>query len=74
MAVAEDLPSDATLIMEVLFDIRRNWRKTMGKKKRETPEERAARKARGADLDRRLREAIERRKAEAAERRKAAGG
>jgi hypothetical protein len=41
------------------------------KKKRETPEERAARKARGADLDRRLSEAIERRKAEA--RRRAAG-
>ena len=40
----------------------------MGKKKRMTPEEYAAWKARGADLDRRLREAIERRKKEAAER------
>jgi hypothetical protein len=41
----------------------------MAKRKRETAEERAARKARGADLDRRLQEAIARRKAEAAERR-----
>ena len=43
------------------------------KKKRETPEERAARKARGAELDRRLQEAIARRKAEAAQRRRAGG-
>jgi len=40
----------------------------MGKKKRMTPEEYAAWKARGADLDRRLQEAIARRKAEAAKR------
>jgi len=45
----------------------------MGKKKQRTPEERAAWKARGADLDRRLAEAIARRKAQAAERRRAAG-
>jgi hypothetical protein len=45
----------------------------MGKKKQMTPEERAARKARGAELDRRLAEAIARRKAHAAERRRAAG-
>jgi hypothetical protein len=41
----------------------------MGKKKGMTPEEYAAWKARGADLDRRLREAIERRQKEAEERR-----
>jgi hypothetical protein len=41
----------------------------MGQKKQRTPEERDAWKARGADLDRRLREAIARRKAEAARRR-----
>lgn len=65
--------------MQVLFDIRTNTdyiidllEETMGKKKQQTPEERAARKARGADLDRRLQEAIARRKAEAAERRRAA--
>ena len=40
----------------------------MAKKYRESPEHRAERKARGADLDRRLREAIARRKAEAAKR------
>jgi hypothetical protein len=45
----------------------------MGKKKRMTPEEYAAWKARGADLDRRLREAIARRKARSAEQRRAAG-
>jgi hypothetical protein len=45
----------------------------MGKKKRMTPEEYAAWKARGADLDRRLKEAIARRKSEAAQRRRAAG-
>jgi hypothetical protein len=44
----------------------------MAKRKRETPEERAERKARGADLDRRLRAAIARRKAEATERQKPA--
>jgi hypothetical protein len=44
----------------------------MGKKNQQTPEERAARKARGAELDRRLQEAIARRKAEAAERRRSA--
>jgi hypothetical protein len=44
----------------------------MGKKKRMTPEEYAAWKARGADLDRRLKEAIARRKAEGAQRRRAA--
>jgi hypothetical protein len=43
----------------------------MGKKKQRTPEERAAWRARRAELDRRLREAIDRRKAEA--RRRAAG-
>jgi hypothetical protein len=41
----------------------------MSKKKQRTPEERAAWKARRADLDRRLREAIARRKAESARRR-----
>jgi len=41
----------------------------MGKKKQMTPEERAARKARGAELDRRLKEAIARRKAEIERRR-----
>jgi hypothetical protein len=46
----------------------------MGKKKQQrTPEERAAWKARGADLDRRLAAAIARRKAQAAERRGTAG-
>jgi hypothetical protein len=40
----------------------------MARKYYESPEHRAERKARGADLDRRLREAIERRKAEAKER------
>ena len=40
----------------------------MGKKYYESPEHRAERKARGADLDRRLREAIARRKAEAKKR------
>lgn len=40
----------------------------MGKKYHESPEHRAERKARGADLDRRLREAIARRKAEAKKR------
>ena len=45
----------------------------MGKKKQRTPEERAAWKARRADLDRRLSEAIARRKAEAVERRRATG-
>jgi hypothetical protein len=45
----------------------------MAKRRRETPEERAARKARGADLDRRVLEAIARRKAEAAKRQQAAG-
>jgi hypothetical protein len=45
----------------------------MGKKKQQTPEERAARKARGAELDRRLESAIARRKAEAAEQRRAGG-
>jgi hypothetical protein len=44
----------------------------MGKKKQQTAEERAARKARGAELDRRVQEAIARRKAEAADRRRAA--
>jgi hypothetical protein len=43
----------------------------MGKKKRMTPEEYAAWKARGAEIDRRLREAIERQKAAA--RRRPAG-
>jgi hypothetical protein len=38
-----------------------------------TPEEYAAWKARGADLDRRLKEAIERRKKQAAERRQIEG-
>jgi len=38
----------------------------MGKKKQRTPEERAAWKARKADLDRRMLEWIERRKAQAA--------
>jgi hypothetical protein len=42
----------------------------MSKKKRMTPEEYAAWKARGADLDRRLRQAIDRRKEEAASRRR----
>jgi hypothetical protein len=45
----------------------------MGKKKQRTPEERAAWKARGAELDRRLQEAIARRKADAAKRQRAAG-
>jgi hypothetical protein len=44
----------------------------MGKKGM-TPEEYAAWKARGADLDRRLKEAIERRKKQAAERRQIEG-
>lgn len=68
---------DATVIMEALLDIPARTRNTssgcsrrmMGKKKQRTPEERAAWKARRADLDRRLREAIERRKAQAARRR-----
>jgi hypothetical protein len=63
--------------MEVLFDIRTNTdfiieltgARTMAKRYRESPEHRAERKARGAELDRRLREAIARRKAEAAKRR-----
>jgi hypothetical protein len=45
----------------------------MAKKRRETPEERAARKARGAELDRRVMQAIARRKAEAAKRQQSAG-
>ena len=45
----------------------------MGKKKQRTPEERAAWRARGVELDRRLEEAIARRKAEAAQRRRAPG-
>jgi hypothetical protein len=45
----------------------------MGKKRKWTPEEYAAWKARSADLDRRLAEPIARRKAQAAERRRAAG-
>jgi hypothetical protein len=45
----------------------------MGKKKRWTPEEYAAWKARSADLSRRLEEAIARRKARAAEQRGGAG-
>jgi hypothetical protein len=40
----------------------------MAKKYRESPEHRAERRARGADLDRRLREAIARGKAEAQKR------
>jgi hypothetical protein len=40
----------------------------MARKYYESPEHRAERKARGADLDRRLREAIARRKAEAKKR------
>jgi hypothetical protein len=40
----------------------------MARKYRESPEHRAERKARGADLDRRLREAIARRKAKAEKR------
>jgi hypothetical protein len=40
----------------------------LAKKYSETPEHRAERKARGADLDRRLKAAIARRKAEAAQR------
>jgi hypothetical protein len=44
----------------------------MAKKKRETPEDRAIRKARGAELDRSLQEAIARGKAEAEARRKPA--
>jgi hypothetical protein len=44
------------------------------KKKRMTPEEWAAWKARGAELDRRMLKAIARRKAEAEARRKAAEG
>jgi hypothetical protein len=42
----------------------------MAKKKKLTAEEYAEIKARGADLDRRLQEAISRRKAEEAERRR----
>jgi hypothetical protein len=42
----------------------------MGKKKQRTPEERAAWRARGAELDRRLQAAIASRKAQAAERRR----
>jgi hypothetical protein len=45
----------------------------MAKKKRMTPEEYAAWKARGEELDRRLEAAIARRQAQAAERGKAAG-
>jgi hypothetical protein len=40
----------------------------MAKKRRESPEHRAERKARGAEVERRLREAIERHKAQAPER------
>jgi hypothetical protein len=40
----------------------------MARKYYESPEHRAERKARGADIERRLREAIERRKAEAKKR------
>jgi hypothetical protein len=79
--VAEELPDDPTLVMEVLFDIRKDTgtssicsRKTMGNKKQRTAEERAAWRARSVELDRRLEEAIARRKAEAAQRRRAAGG
>ena len=76
--MVEELPGDSTLIMEVLFDIRGNTetiiglpkKKTMAKKKKLTAEEYAEIKARGADLDRRLQEAIARRKAEEAERRR----
>jgi hypothetical protein len=49
-----------------------SWRKTMGKRKKRTPEERAAEEARYDDLTRRLEAAIERRK-RAAEARRAAG-
>jgi hypothetical protein len=45
----------------------------MGKKRQRTPEERAAWKARSADLSRRLEEAIARRKERVAEQRRAAG-
>jgi hypothetical protein len=71
----EDEPfDDTTLIMEALLEIRDefagSWRTRMGKKRKRSPEERAAEEARYQDLTRRLEAAIARRKAWLAEKRR----